>query len=84
MNDIFVIKRDRGGTPIATELPCGHIFWGNPPKDCPTCAQIKAAEDKRGEEVLELAELKMRSPVTFRSEQQWKRFITAYHKRFKG
>ena len=40
-------------------MDCNHFHKShdNDPEDmpCPVCAQIKAAEDKRGEEVLELA-----------------------------
>ena len=45
-------------------------------------AEIKAAEDKRGEEVLELAEKEIRCPTTFDSEARWKNFIYAYRERF--
>lgn len=57
MNErIFTVRRDKSkATPIATEMSCGHIHWGEAPEICQVCAHIKAAEDKRGEEVLEMA-----------------------------
>ena len=54
---------------------CGH--WAQLGKvtilktPCPVCAQIKTAR----EEVLKLIEEKMRYPVTFPKERQWKIFI---------
>ncbi|GAG97658.1 unnamed protein product [marine sediment metagenome] len=64
-NNIFVVERDKSkGTPIATEMPCGHVHWGNAPKNCPVCAQINAAEKKRGAEVLELVKEVIRDNAT--------------------
>lgn len=34
---------------------CEHLWLDYEPGPCPACAEIKAAEDKRGREVLELA-----------------------------
>ncbi len=34
---------------------CEHLWLDYEPGPCPTCTEIKAAEDKRGEEVLEMA-----------------------------
>ena len=43
-DDTFLVPATAASAPIATEMPCGHIFWGDAPKDCPVCADIKAAE----------------------------------------
>ena len=45
-DDTFSMLATAASAPIATEMPCGHIFWGNPPDDCPVCAKIKAAREE--------------------------------------
>lgn len=58
MSEIFTITRDGNkATPIATEMPCGHIFWGNPPEDCPVCAKIRSARENNHQETLECLEM---------------------------
>lgn len=45
-DDTFPMPATAASAPLATEMPCGHIFWGNPPDDCPVCAEIKAAREE--------------------------------------
>lgn len=40
---------------------CEHLWLDYEPGPCPTCAEIRAAEDKRGKEVLELVCARIKS-----------------------